>query len=232
MPANAPNPPAEVLKIRAEIRAFFSRPDANGQRLGPQCGVYAFFDYDGEPIYVGQTVDSLSSRVGRHLTGRRTDAVGKFVLDPFEVLEIEVWPEYDARALPRAEKVHWMNRLEFAVFQKLLAESQFSAVLNEGVIRTEEPLTLPKSYRGRIIPDDLYEERKHRDIRIARRAMTIASLARLISERMVGKELRTTLLVQSQRLQALAQARLDEFADVAPGTELADERNGEDEPPA
>ena len=67
----------------------------------------------------------------------------------------------------------------------------------------------------------VFEERQHPDVRIARRAQTIASLARLISERKVGKGLRTTLLVQSQRLEALARSRLQVFAgepdDVASG---------------
>ena len=55
-------------------------------------GVYAFFDYDGEPIYVGQTNERVRTRIRRHLTNQRTDAVAMSVLDPFEVFEIEVWP--------------------------------------------------------------------------------------------------------------------------------------------
>ena len=55
-------------------------------------GIYAFYDYDGEPIYVGQTFEGLASRIGRHLTNQRTDAVAMNVLDPFEVAEIRVWP--------------------------------------------------------------------------------------------------------------------------------------------
>lgn len=62
-------------------------------------GVYAFFDYDGEPIYVGQTNEQLRTRIRRHLTNQRTDAVAMSVLDPFEVFEIAVWP------LPRFEGV-------------------------------------------------------------------------------------------------------------------------------
>ena len=50
--------------------------------------MYAFFDCDVEPIYVGQAIEVLRGRVGRHLTDRRSDAVGKCVLDPFEVLEL------------------------------------------------------------------------------------------------------------------------------------------------
>ena len=38
-----------------------------------------------------------------------------------------------------------------------------------------------------IIPEELYEQRKHPDVRIARRATTIAALARVISEREVSQ---------------------------------------------
>lgn len=210
------DPPVEVAQIRAEISAFFDQTDDAGRRIGgARCAVYAFFDYDAEPIYVGQTVEALSGRVGRHLTGRRSDAVGKFVLDPFEVLEIEVWPLFEHQDASIQDRKRIADRLEYAVYQKCLTESRFSAVLNEAAITPAEDIELPRSYRGGIIPDDLYEMRKHRDIRTARRAQTIANLARLISEREIrgkGLGLRRTLLVQAQRLQALAQERWDHFA--------------------
>jgi len=44
-----------------------------------------------------------------------------------------------------------------------------------------------------------------------RRAATIASLARRISERSVKRGLRTTLLTQAKRLERLAEARLKDF---------------------
>lgn len=79
-----------------------------------------------------------------------------------------------------------------------------------------EEVELPKSYRKRIIPDDLYEIRKHADARIARRATTIASLARVISERDVSKGLRRTLQTQARRLEKLATERLNEIAGEIP----------------
>ncbi len=209
------DPPTEVVRIRNEITAFFKTRDPEGRTIGSaKCGVYAFYDYDGEPIYVGQTVEGLSGRVSRHLTGRRSDAVAKFVLDPFEVLDIEVWPMFwlPGNEKPTPEMKAEVNAMEYAVFQEALYESKFRAVLNEGVIAPAAEIEVGNPYRGRIIPDDLYVERRHPDIRIARRAATIANLTRLISERVVQKGLRTTLLVQSQRLEWLARARLEDFA--------------------
>jgi hypothetical protein len=207
-------PPAEVSKIRKQLTDFLGTKDSRGRNVGrAKCGVYAFYDYDGEPIYVGQTVEQLSSRIGRHLTGRRSDAVAKFVLDPFEVLEVEVWPMFEAESLPADERKALADAAEYAVYTIALDGSKFKAVLNEGAIPETELIELPESFRARIIPDDLYAERKHPDVRMARRAQTVASLARLIAERVVKKGIRTTLLVQTKRLEALAAKRLADFAD-------------------
>lgn len=209
----AKDPPAEVAKIRKAIRTFFDTvDDASGRKIGSaKCGVYTFYDYEDEPIYVGQTIENLSGRIGRHLTGRRSDAVAKYVLDPFEVLSIEIWPMFSLEDSRVEAKKMVVDAAEYEVFQKVLAESKFDAVLNEGDI--PEPfqrVELPKSWKGRIIPEELYEERNHPDIRLARRAGTIANLARLISERSVEDNIRQTLLVQARRLEHLAQRRLND----------------------
>jgi hypothetical protein len=206
-------PPAEVAKIRRAIRAFFDTIDkSTGRKVGSaKCGIYAFYDYEDEPIYVGQTIESLSGRVGRHLTGRRSDAVAKYVLDPFEVLSIQVWPMFELEGEAHEVKKAAVNAAEYEVFQRVLAASKFGAVLNEGDIpEPVERRDLPESWKGRIIPDDLYEERQHPDIRLARRAGTIANLAGLISERSVDDNIRLTLLVQAQRLEHLSRKRLQE----------------------
>lgn len=86
-------------------------------------------------------------------------------------------------------------------------------------------ITLPAPYTRRIIPADIFPQRKHPDVRIARRASTIAALARVISERKVTKYLRTTLLTQARRLERLAAERLAEFANVADDSEVELESN-------
>jgi hypothetical protein len=94
MPVSESEPqgvPRDVASIRQHIRAFLDKLAPNGKKIGnAKWGVYAFYDYDGEPIYVGQTNEMLRSRISRHLTNQRTDAVAMNVLDPFEVAEIEV----------------------------------------------------------------------------------------------------------------------------------------------
>jgi hypothetical protein len=209
--------PADIAAIRAEIRKFFATKDASGRRIGGyKHGVYAFYDYDGEPIYVGQTEEKLSGRVSRHLTNQRTDAVAMNVLDPFEVAHIEIWPlDAEVKGLDKKEKKARLDRAEYTVFEKVLRESALGAVLNEKEIAPRAGITLPPSHRQRIIPDSIYRQRKHPDVRIARRATTIANLARVISERDVSDGLRRTLLTQARRLERLAAQRVNELGITA-----------------
>ena len=206
--------PAEVAAIRDEIRRFFNTVDSKGRKIGnAKYGVYAFYDYDAEPIYVGQTFEKLRGRIGRHLTNQRTDAVAMNVLDPFEVAEIEIWPLDDQiEALSKGTVAkEYLDQAEYTVLQKVLSESTLGAVLNEKDVTATTIVDLPESFRQRIIPDDVYEHRKHPDIRIARRANTIANLARVISERSVSPGLRRTLLTQARRLELLSSQRLNEL---------------------
>ncbi len=173
-------------------------------------------DYDREPIYAGQTEEKLSGRVSRHLTNQRTDAVAMNVLDPFEVAYIEVWPLDDQiNGLGKTDKKLFLDRVEYTVFQKVLRESALGAVLNEKEIALRTEVTLPISHKQCIIPESIYKQRKHPDIRIARRATTIASLARVISERDVSDGLRRTLLTQAKRLERLAAQRVNELKIVS-----------------
>ncbi len=205
--------PADVEAIRRAIAEALDAFDEEGRKFGDsKFGVYAFFDYDGEPIYVGQTKEKLRVRIRRHLTNHRTDAVAMNVLDPFEVADIEMWPLWDLEHLSATSAIQKLNAAEFTVFQKVLAQSSFNAVLNEKDIVGSEPVDLPTSKRVRIIPPELFEARKHPDVRIARRASTIANLAKVISERDVSPGLRRTLITQARRLEHLARQRFDDFA--------------------
>ncbi len=209
-------PPFETEDLRRNLAAFldadFHDPVA-GRRVKVgnfKWGVYAFFDYDGEPIYIGQTNELLRTRIRRHLTNQRTDAVAMSVLDPFEVFEIEVWPLPQFQKTNRADhaaKSH-LDALESLIYQKALKESQFLAVLNEkDPPASSLKIKPPPSFRRRIVSEEVYEIRSHPDFRLARRALIIARLAQVISERKVQGGLRRVLLTQAKRLQWLAERR-------------------------
>ncbi|HEX3365776.1 GIY-YIG nuclease family protein [Phenylobacterium sp.] len=216
-------PPFETEDLRANLARFldtpFQDPIGAQRKVGHyKWGVYAFFDYDGEPIYVGQTNEMLRTRIRRHLTNQRTDAVAMSVLDPFEVFEIEVWPLppfQETSGKDPAAKVH-LDALERQITQAAVTDSRFKAILNEkdpppGEL-TVEP---PPSLRGRIVSDRVYELRSHPDFRIARRALIISRLAQVISERKVQGGLRRVLETQAKRLQWLAERRYEALGGAA-----------------
>lgn len=226
--------PYDAESMRKGLKAFLDQttndPRAPKVRRigGYKFGVYAFFDYDDEPIYVGQTRERLSGRIGRHLTNQRTDAVAMSVLDPYEVYSVAIWPlpEFESRAAGDPEVRAYLDALESAVFQELLSKSKFEAVLNEKIPFSKTKMKLPKSYKGTIIDEKLKNLRGHPDVRLARRSMTMARLAQVICDRGdVQPGLRRTLLVQAERLKWLAQERYKPFEAMA----LADDKTKDEE---
>lgn len=216
-------PPIETEDLRQNLVRFldtpFTAPGGPPSKVGDyKWGVYAFFDYDGEPIYVGQTNERLRTRIRRHLTNQRTDAVAMSVLDPFEVFDIEVWPmpELQATSGKDPEARLRLDALERLITQQAVDGSQFKAILNEkdpplGPLVVERPPSL----RGRIVSERVHALRSHPDFRIARRSLIISRLAQVISERKVQGGLRRVLLTQAKRLQWLAQRRYEGLGGAA-----------------
>ncbi len=215
-------PPFETYELRKKLTKYLNTK-IEGKKVGDyKFGVYAFFDYEKEPIYVGQTNEKLRNRIRRHLTNQRTDAVAMSVLDPFEVYEIQVWPlpQYDNLVKKNnpdeyAEACNHLNALEHAIFQQEISKSTFGAILNEkeppvphqDTSSPDNDIEIPDSYRAGVVSDEVYKIRIHPDLRIARRALILARLAQVISERQVKPGLRKTLLTQAKRLQWLAERR-------------------------
>lgn len=204
--------PDEVAALYKGVSRALNTDYGDGRKVGDcRFGVYIFYDYDGEPIYVGRTREKLRGRIRRHLTNQRTDAVAMSVLDPFEVAEIEMWPFWE---LDRVNADEILDRAEYTVYLSALRQSRFNVILNEKDIKPADSIDLPRSIRVSILPADLRRMREHPDIRLARRARTIANLARVISERSVRTGIRRTLWAQACRLEYLAKTRLEEFEDA------------------
>lgn len=214
---NTREPPLDTAKLRESLKKFLDQKIPGRGRLGScKHGLYAFFDYDDEPIYVGQTVEQLGTRVRRHLTNQRTDAVAMGVLDPFEVRTIKAWPLWPDSFTRRNNGSirQQLDNLDAELFEKLLAESRFHALLNEkpAPARRGQSIALPKCYSADLVEDDVAAIREHPDIRVARRAAAIAKLAQIISERKVSKQLRGVLVAQAKRLTWLAEQRARVFS--------------------
>lgn len=222
-PAPSSLPASDVQIMLKQLAAGFKHNDpATGMKIGRCVGVYAFMDYDDQPIYVGQTMEGLATRVRRHLSGQRTDAVAYRILDPAEVATIRLYPaqDLDARDLikkrdsslkPQIDMLRSkLNSLEFAVYEKLIEESDLGVILNETLPpQSPYPVTIPPFVTVNLIPDELRLEWGHPDRRIARRAETLARAAAVAKERgEVSPGLRRGLVVQAARLTALSSARL------------------------
>lgn len=198
--------------LRENLKKILSQKDKLGRACGTsEWGVYAFYDFDGEPIYVGQTREKLSSRINRHLTNQRSDAVAMRILDPFEVAEVEVWPLWDLadrKLYSSQEAKEELDLHELSVWVAAVKGSKFSAVLNEKRPRGERLIELPESFGGILYEGQELEARKNPDIRIARRAETLSRLAAVARERgIVSAGLRRTLALQAIRLAYLTSVR-------------------------
>jgi hypothetical protein len=205
--------PAPIVReFRARLDEALAERDDHGRVWSAaKWGVYAFYDYDGEPIYVGQTNEQLRVRVRRHLTNQRTDAVAMRILDVFEVAEMELWPLWDLAGANRSDPdaKASLNAVEYSAYLQAIANSRFRAILNEKIPPVSPVVELPPSKRFRLVSDETRLERGHPDVRIARRAETISRLAAVAHERgSVSSGLRRVLVIQAVRLAYLSAVRL------------------------
>lgn len=209
-PTKKSMPTRFVQNFRALLaEALDSIDPQSGVKLGKCIGAYAFYDYDGEPIYVGQTTEDFATRIGRHLRGQRSDTLAYRILDPFEVAEMELYPVEHLRKEPAAEKRSQVDAIEYSVYVHAIGNSRYQAILNEKIPPVSPLVELPTSYRFTLIPDDMRADREHPDVRIARRAETLARVAAVAHERgEVSPGLRRVIVIQAVRLADLAAARL------------------------
>ncbi|WP_072691711.1 GIY-YIG nuclease family protein [Rhodococcus marinonascens] len=208
VPSKKEMPTAFVRGFRELLTEALNSVDpTSGKKLRSCIGVYAFYDYDGEPIYVGQTRESFGIRIGRHLTGQRSDTLAYRILDPFEVAELELYPLEFLRADPDTKAE--VDAVEYSVYVRAIENSKYRAILNEKIPPVSEPVDLPAHARFNLIPPAMREDREHPDVRIARRADTLSRVAAVAHERgEVSAGLRRVIVIQAVRLADLAAARL------------------------
>lgn len=218
-PRRSELPSPQVREFRNALSVALDELDDSGRPIGnAKYGVYGFFDFDGEPIYIGQTNEQLRTRVRRHLTNQRTDAVAMRVLDIFEVASLEMWPLWELEGLSVSEAKSRLDQVEYSAYVRAIKDSKFRAILNEKIPPVSEIQTLPPSYKFELVRFEPTDERWHPDVRIARRAETISRLAAVARERgEVSDGLRRVLVIQAVRLAYLSASRYAESrGDAAP----------------
>ncbi|MBF6066274.1 GIY-YIG nuclease family protein [Nocardia terpenica] len=186
--------------------------DAQG-RIWAQArfGCYAFYDFDGEPIYVAGTNMQLRTRVRRHLTAQRTDAVAMNILDPQEVAELELWPLWvlEGTSIHDPEARALLAATEYTVYRNAVAQSALGALLNEHIPPPASEVELPPSRRFQLVDDQVRAEAGNLDVRISRNAEMLRRLSTTILERgQLSDGARRSLLIRSARLTQLTASQM------------------------
>src|SRR5271167_5052593 len=68
--------------------------------LTNKIGCYVLCDLDGVPLYVGQSVDGIRSRVNRHLTSARSDIIANRQVDVWEIAWVWAYPVAEREDIP------------------------------------------------------------------------------------------------------------------------------------
>jgi hypothetical protein len=128
--------------------------------LTNEIGCYVLCDLDQVPIYVGQSVDGIRSRVNRHLTSARSDIIANRQIDVWEIAWVWAYPVRD-----KAE----IGLLEDDLFHAFNAKS---ALMNGKVPKPRaNPLGPPDpAQKIQVMADGEIAEKKDPALRLPRQA--------------------------------------------------------------
>ena len=123
-------------------------------------GCYVLCDLDQVPIYVGQSIDGIRSRVNRHLTSARSDIIANRQIDVWEIAWVWAYPAKD-----RAE----ISSLEDALFHEFHGRS---ALMNGKVPKppTDRSKSPEPSQKVQVMSDAEIAEKKDPALRLPRQA--------------------------------------------------------------
>jgi hypothetical protein len=116
--------------------------------LTNQIGVYALCDLDQQPIYVGQSVDGIRTRVRRHLTSARSDVIANRQIDVWEIAYVWAWP-VDSKA-----EVEPLERAIFAHY-----DAELPLMNGKAMVPSEGTVNWPEKQIAQVIEE---EERQSR----------------------------------------------------------------------
>ena len=128
--------------------------------LTNEIGCYVLCDLDQIPIYVGQSVDGIRSRVNRHLTSARSDIIANRQVDVWEIAFVWAYPVAN-----RAD----IGATEDALFHEFHSKS---ALMNGKVPKTvSAAIKVPvPSQRVQVMADPEIAEKKDPALRLPRQA--------------------------------------------------------------
>jgi len=129
------------------------------RELTNSIGCYALCDLDGVPIYVGQSIDGIRSRVNRHLTSARSDIIANRQVDVWEIAYVWAFPVNDKTQI---------QPLEDALFHNF---HRVSPLMNGKVPPIPSVLDIPEpSQRLQVMSQQEIEEKLDPALRLPRQA--------------------------------------------------------------
>ncbi len=159
--------------------------------LTNEIGCYVLCDLDQVPIYVGQSVDGIRSRVNRHLTSARSDIIANRQIDVWEIAWVWAYPVKDKTEI---------NALEDALFHQFHAKS---ALMN-GKVRRRGPVGGRASgtvQRVQVMPDAEIAEKKDPALRLPRQAEHYSQIVGHFLAVKNSKEIAGAIQAHFERLQ-------------------------------
>ena len=151
--------------------------------------VYALCDLDGVPMYVGQSVDGIRSRVRRHLTSARSDIIANRQVDVWEIAYVWAWPV--------AAKTD-IEPLEAALFQRFDAEKP---LMNGKVLPLRlDPVNEPEQQQIQVIEEGERQRRLRPDQRLERQIRQYGILVDYIQTVKSAPHLKRALDAHFERL--------------------------------
>lgn len=160
------------------------------KKLSNAIGVYALCDLDRIPIYVGQSVDGIRTRVRRHLTSARSDVIANRLLDVWEVAYVWAWP-MPLQSRPQIKRVEYYLASQFHKDKPLMGKIALGSFGKPRLPAKEEVM---------ILPLEEIEKRKDPLLRLPRQAAHFNNLFSHILEVKDNDELRAALAAHFDRL--------------------------------
>lgn len=157
--------------------------------LTDSIGVYALCDLDGVPLYVGQSVDGIRSRVRRHLTSARSDVIANRQIDVWEIAFVWAWP---------VDEVNEVEPLERVLFHRF--DAQQSLMNGKTLHPPEGEVTVPDKHVVQVIEEGERKSRLSPDQRLPRQIQQYSLLVDYILNVKNADHLKRSLAAHFERL--------------------------------
>ena len=158
--------------------------------LTPVIGVYVLCDLDGVPLYVGQSVQGIRSRVSRHLTSARSDIIANRQLDVWEVAYVWAYPVKDKADIAP---------LEARLYHTFNPKSQLINGTVPAVPTTDEEVPEP-AQKVQVMSDAEISARREPVQRLPRQAAHYAQIVGHFLEVKESKQIGKAMSAHFQRL--------------------------------